>query len=681
MTLRGRVVSFILSLMVAVTFVPMTGQIAFANEVQSSFVAGGKVAGLIQSGAAYNNVTIKWTAYAGANGYEVYRADKKNGKYKKIKTLTACSFKDKGNKKLGKKKYYKVRAYATVNSIKAYSGFSGILAAKPKVGTPSSLSTSGGAGKVTVKWGKVAGAKGYQVYRATSLNGTYTKVFTTKSRSYTNTSVTTGTKYFYKVRAFRKVKKKKKYGSFTSPKEGMAMLGGVGGLKATAAADGTVTNSWSKVRGASGYQLQRATSANGTYVTIGETTAASIKDKLTKSGQYFYRVRAYSIVNGKRQYGNYSAGGRTNALNQARSWVGCKESNGTHKKIIDIFNGYKPKCGAIGYRTAWCAAFVSAVAIKTNNTSIIPIDCYCPRMLSNFPKKEKSKYYTPTGGDVIFFDWNRNKVPDHVGMVEAVSGSSITTIEGNYSDAVKRRTFKKGYTYLLAYGIPNYSVGNVVSFTAPKTAAVDEVIAKADVTNNDIEEACDAITASGLNTEEPAAAAKPVAEPTAEEQATATEAAEEPAAEEPAEEPAATAEPAAEPAAEEQTVTTETGEEPVVEEPAEEPAAAAEPAAEPEGTVSEETPQTETETAEKIIEYIQEESPADSAATEESTYDAFLVYGICDEMDIEACVVTVTEADGSESSYNEVVLDGEMYILDASADGGVLEKYTPEEIN
>ena len=61
--------------------------------------------------------------------------------------------------------------------------------------------------------------------------------------------------------------------------------------------------------------------------------------------------------------------------------------------------------------------------------------------------------------------------------------------------------------------------------------------------------------------------------------------------------------------------------------------------------------------------------------------DASTFYEICDEMDIEACVVTVTEEDGSESSYNEVVLDGELYILNATEDGGVLEKYTPEEIN
>ena len=53
--------------------------------------------------------------------------------------------------------------------------------------------------QVKLKWNKVTGAKQYQIYRATSENGTYTRVKTTSSRSWTDT----GRKgeYWYKVRA------------------------------------------------------------------------------------------------------------------------------------------------------------------------------------------------------------------------------------------------------------------------------------------------------------------------------------------------------------------------------------------------------------------------------------------------------------------------------------------------
>lgn len=675
-----KILSIAISLMVAVTFMPITGQIAFADEQEVSFSASGQVTGLKQSAAAYKSVTIKWNAYQGAQGYEVYRADKKSGKYKRIKTLTGCTFKDSGNKKLGKKKYYKVRAFATVDSVKVYSRNSGILSAAPRLGTPVGLTSKGGTGRVVIKWNKVSGAKKYIVYRATSKNGKYTKVHTTSGRSYTNTTVTTGKKYFYKVRAYRKVGKKKRYSYYSTPIEGMAILNGAGGFNTVLAEDGTAKSSWSKVTGANGYQLQRATSANGTYVTVCETTSTVAVDQLTESGQYYYRVRAYSSVNGKRQYGSFSAGGRTNAVNQARSWVGCKESNGTHKKIINVFNAYKPKCGQIGYGTSWCAAFVSAVAIKTDNDGLIPIDCYCPRMLNNFSKKTKDKKYTPKGGDVVFYDWNWNKVPDHVGMIESVSGSSITAIEGNYSDAVKRRTFKKGYSLLLAYGLPNYSINNTVSYTAPPAPSepepVDPVVEEALVTNEDIQAACDEITSETDAEEaasENAAETANATEPT--EPATAAQTAQ-PAAEEAIDETAETeAAAAAEVKAAEEAIAEVEGESA---EPAEEPA---EEATEPAAAAQTVQPATEEETAEKIIDYIQEEEPAADAAVDESRFNAFLVYGICDEMDIDACVVTVTEQDGSESSYNEVILDGELYLLNATEDGGILEKYVPEEIN
>ena len=62
------------------------------------------------------------------------------------------------------------------------------------------------AGKPRLTWNAVAGASKYEVYRATSKNGTYTKMYTTTRTSYTNTSAKAGTTYYYKVKAVSKVK-------------------------------------------------------------------------------------------------------------------------------------------------------------------------------------------------------------------------------------------------------------------------------------------------------------------------------------------------------------------------------------------------------------------------------------------------------------------------------------------
>ena len=71
-----------------------------------------------------------------------------------------------------------------------------------------------------------------------------------------------------------------------------------------------------------------------------------------------------------------------------------------------------------------------------------------------------------------FFDWNRNGVPDHTGLVASVSGNTIKTIEGNYSDAVGYRTFSVGYRYVQGYGLPSYDDANGILFTGKSKSSV-----------------------------------------------------------------------------------------------------------------------------------------------------------------------------------------------------------------
>jgi hypothetical protein len=152
---------------------------------------------------------------------------------------------------------------------------------------------------------------------------------------------------------------------------------------------------------------------------------------------------------------------------QASSWLGCKESDGSHKKIIDVYNGHKPLARgyAVKYTDAWCATFVSAVAIKLGYTDLIPTECGCPQMITLFQKLGawvENENRTPNPGDIIFYDWADNGVgdnlgcSDHVGIVEKVSGGVITVIEGNYSNSVKRRALSVNGRYIRGYGVPKY---------------------------------------------------------------------------------------------------------------------------------------------------------------------------------------------------------------------------------
>ena len=66
----------------------------------------------------------------------------------------------------------------------------------------------------------------------------------------------------------------------------------------------------------------------------------------------------------------------------------------------------------------------------------------------------KDSGYLPQPGEIIFFDWNGDMVPDHVGIVEKVDGGVIYTIEGNSAgDRCWEKRYVVGNSLILGYGI------------------------------------------------------------------------------------------------------------------------------------------------------------------------------------------------------------------------------------
>ncbi|MDY4969311.1 MAG: hypothetical protein SO101_03490 [Lachnospiraceae bacterium] len=170
--------------------------------------------------AAYNQVKITWKKYANATSYIVYR--KTSGTdWKLLKETTALSYTDK-TAATGTTYYYTVKAVSTTWGGKVYSQSAASVKAKTALTTPAVSSvTSSKTKQAAVTWKKVSGASGYVVYRATSKNGTYKAVKTIKSGStvkYTDTKLTKGKTYYYKVKAYRTVNGKKVYSSYSSVK-------------------------------------------------------------------------------------------------------------------------------------------------------------------------------------------------------------------------------------------------------------------------------------------------------------------------------------------------------------------------------------------------------------------------------------------------------------------------------
>lgn len=155
-------------------------------------------------------------------------------------------------------------------------------------------------------------------------------------------------------------------------------------------------------------------------------------------------------------------------LKVLQSWIGKKESDGSFKSIIDLYNTQKPlpRGYKVKYTDEWCAPCMTAAFHALKATNIMFPECSCQKMIEGSKKMGiwfEDESITPKAGDLILYDWQDNGVgddtgwADHIGMVEKVSNGVITVIEGNNNASVKRRTIKVNAKYIRGYIRPKYA--------------------------------------------------------------------------------------------------------------------------------------------------------------------------------------------------------------------------------
>lgn len=84
-----------------------------------------KPAGFQVKNIKKNKAKLTWKTVKGADGYEIYRSAKKNGRYKKVKAIRKNSITSFTNSKLKKRSqyFYKIRSYRIVGGVKSFSSF------------------------------------------------------------------------------------------------------------------------------------------------------------------------------------------------------------------------------------------------------------------------------------------------------------------------------------------------------------------------------------------------------------------------------------------------------------------------------------------------------------------------------------------------------------------------------
>lgn len=154
---------------------------------------------------------------------------------------------------------------------------------------------------IKLTWKKRKNVTAYWVYRKNSV-GKYVKIAKVKGTktSFTDKKLIMGTSYSYKVRAYKKVSKvnyKGPYSKVITVKPVTAKPAVVG-----KAAKKSVSLTWKKVQGASGYNIYRSDSSNGVYSLVKNINKSGVLAYTEKGLQpkttYYYKVCAYRNVSG-----------------------------------------------------------------------------------------------------------------------------------------------------------------------------------------------------------------------------------------------------------------------------------------------------------------------------------------------------------------------------------------------
>ena len=161
--------------------------------------------------------------------------------------------------------------------------------------------------EINLKWSKVAGADGYQVYVYNDTAKKWTKLPSTSRTTYEVDDLVSAKSYKFRVRAYDKKTGGTVYSAYTTitaatePDE-------VDNVKVSAKTKTSVTLSWTPVKRATGYQVYIYSTTKGKFVRKTAVTGTTAKITGRKEGtSYKFKVRAYfKQADGTSRYGEWS---------------------------------------------------------------------------------------------------------------------------------------------------------------------------------------------------------------------------------------------------------------------------------------------------------------------------------------------------------------------------------------
>ena len=243
-------------------------------------------------------VSLSWDKVKGAKGYEVYIVEGYENTFIKAVTSTSCKI---TGLDTCTEYTFKVRAYAEGEVYGDLSSGVKTTTLPSKVKSLKTEKTS--ASYIKISWKKVSGADKYIVY--IYKGGEWVKYKSTTSTAITIKSLTAGTTYKFRVKAYNS--EGKVYSEFSDTLSAGTRVAKASKPKVSSVKTTSLKLSWSKLKGADGYVVYYSTD-NKTWKKIDSTSKTAMTVKSLKSKKtYYFKLRGYSKSTGKAVYGEYSS--------------------------------------------------------------------------------------------------------------------------------------------------------------------------------------------------------------------------------------------------------------------------------------------------------------------------------------------------------------------------------------
>lgn len=262
------------------------------------------------SKAGTNTVDLSWSPVSGADGYTVQIL--KNGKWVSVGNFVGTSAQISGLLP-GSVNYVHIAAYASSNGKTYIGNYNTAVKIETTVGAINPRVSAYANNFVTITWDKQTAANGYEVFKYDASSKKYV-LYKNITNPNTNTCKVTGLasnkKYDFKVRAYQIDDSEKTYAPFGAVVSQYTSIAKPKLNSAKSTSKKKIKASWSKVGGASGYQVMWSTYKNFSKNYKTKSVKAKYSSKTVTTAQskktYYVRVRAYKTINGKKVYSPWS---------------------------------------------------------------------------------------------------------------------------------------------------------------------------------------------------------------------------------------------------------------------------------------------------------------------------------------------------------------------------------------